>query len=191
MAVLPTTCRFLSGWTFPYSIPSKSVLGISIFSFNLCNMPPPPPNPSNPPAFDNLITRVIIIFGEEYNLTKSSLRLSSISRHFWYFSQNTGSQIPSIYMRLWVLMAANMTKILYAVLVSPTHTNPPPPTSYNNHNIWGRVNIIELLITQFSPVTSTIFGQYIPLRTLPSNTLNLCSSSLKRPSLAPIQTSCY
>jgi hypothetical protein len=54
----------------------------------------------------------------------------------------------------------------------------PPHSSWLDlpNNIWGWVQIMKFLIVQFPPVASTLLGPNIPLRTLFSNTLSLCSS---------------
>jgi hypothetical protein len=56
----------------------------------------------------------------------------------------------------------------------------PPHYSWFDHpnNIWWRVQVISSSLCSLihSPVTSSLLGPNIPLSTLFSNTLNLCSS---------------
>jgi hypothetical protein len=75
------------------------------------------------------------------------------------------------------------TNILYAFLFSPhscylLHPSHPPWLDYSNYT-WRRVQLMKLLIMQFSPtslLTSSLFGPNILLNTLFSNTLSLRSS---------------
>jgi hypothetical protein len=55
------------------------------------------------------------------------------------------------------------------------HPSHPPRLDYSNYT-WRRVQITKLLVMQFPPVTSSLFGPNILLSTLFSNTLSLCSS---------------
>jgi hypothetical protein len=59
-------------------------------------------------------------------------------------------------------------------MARPSH---PPRLDYSNYT-WRRVQITKLLVVQFSPVTSSLFGPNILLSTLFSNTLSLCSEGL-------------
>jgi hypothetical protein len=56
----------------------------------------------------------------------------------------------------------------------PSH----PPWLRHSNYVWRGVQVMKLLIMQFPPipVTSSLFGPNIPLNTLFSNTLSLCSS---------------
>jgi hypothetical protein len=59
------------------------------------------------------------------------------------------------------------------------HAPPPhPPRLHYSNYTWRRVQIMKLFIMQFfhPPVTSSLFGPNILLRSLFSNTLTLCSS---------------
>jgi hypothetical protein len=67
--------------------------------------------------------------------------------------------------------------ILYALLFFPFVLHDPPWLEHSNYT-WRRVQVMKLLIMQFSPtpVTSSLFGPNSLLSTLFSNTLSLCSS---------------
>jgi hypothetical protein len=69
------------------------------------------------------------------------------------------------------------------ILCSPPHScympcPSHPPWLDNSNYTWRRVQVMKLLIMQFSqpPVTSSLFGPNIVLNTLFSNTHSLCSS---------------
>jgi hypothetical protein len=54
----------------------------------------------------------------------------------------------------------------------PSH---PPWLDHSNY-VWRGVQVTKLLIVQFFPVTSSLFGPNIIISTLFSNTLSLCFS---------------
>jgi hypothetical protein len=60
-------------------------------------------------------------------------------------------------------------------MARPSH---PPRLDYSNYSTWRRVQITELFIMQFSPLSRHLIslGPNILLSTLFSNTLSLCSS---------------